>query len=105
MSEKLVAAIVAVGAGESVNVAAVCRNGGVSRKTFYKWVNRYREEGFAGLEDRSRRPLTSPNQTPADVEDAIVRLRKELRDGGMDHGGVYKGLCERRVHHEGGRGL
>ena len=37
MSVKLVAAVVAVGEGEALNVSAVCRQAGVSRKTFYKW--------------------------------------------------------------------
>jgi transposase InsO family protein len=58
----------------------------VSRKTFYKWVARYRAEGLAGLEERSRRPDRSPAQTPVEVEERIVRLRKELHDAGLDHG-------------------
>jgi len=36
-------------------------------------------EGPAGLVERSRRPLTSPRQVPVETEEAIVRLRKELR--------------------------
>ncbi|MEZ5137295.1 MAG: leucine zipper domain-containing protein [Acidimicrobiales bacterium] len=59
---------------------------GASRKTFYKWVKRYREHGMEGLEDRSTRPLSSPNQISGEVEDLIVRKRKELRDAGLDHG-------------------
>jgi transposase len=35
----------------------VCRAFGVSRKTGYKLLSRYREEGSAGLTDRSRRPV------------------------------------------------
>ncbi len=37
------------------SVAALCRRYGVSRKTGYKWLKRYREEGESGLQDRSRR--------------------------------------------------
>jgi putative transposase len=37
--------------------AAVCRRFGVSRRTGYKWLERYREEGVGGLADRSRAPL------------------------------------------------
>lgn len=90
MSVKALAAVVAVGEGErgSVRVSEVCRREGVSRKTFYKWVQRYKDEGLDGLEDRSTRPHTSPNQTAADVEDAVVRQRKELADAGLDHGAV-----------------
>ncbi|HSL56211.1 MAG TPA: IS481 family transposase [Acidimicrobiales bacterium] len=92
MSVKVAAAAVAegqlvVGSGRGeLNVSGLCAAHGVSRKTFYKWVDRYRAEGVAGLEDRSRRPLTHPTQTPAAVEDLVVRVRKELADGGLDHG-------------------
>lgn len=87
MSVKLVAAgVAAVGEGEAVNVSALCREAGVSRKTFYKWVARYEAEGLEGLAERSRRPRRSPGRISADVEDRVVRLRKELRDAGLDHG-------------------
>jgi transposase InsO family protein len=58
----------------------------VSRKTFYKWVGRFDASDPTSLEDRSRRPHRFPNQAAADVEDEIVRLRKELLDAGLDHG-------------------
>src|SRR5262245_51644965 len=88
MSVKALAAVVAVAEGHQLDVSAVCCEAGVSRKTFYKWVGRYRAEGPDGLLERSRRPLRSPNQTAADVEDRVVRWRKELRDAGLDHGSV-----------------
>ena len=37
---------------------------GVSRQTAYRWVKRWREEGEAGLQDRSSRPRHSPNRVP-----------------------------------------
>lgn len=86
MRVKLLAAVVAVGEGEKVNVTQVCAESGVSRKTFYKWVRRYVEGGIDALEDRSTRPRSSPNQIGVEVEDKIVRLRKELSDAGLDHG-------------------
>jgi putative transposase len=49
---------------------------GVSRKTGYKWVGEYEARGLAGLQDRSRRPQSSPHATEADVIDAIVALRR-----------------------------
>lgn len=86
MSVRLMAAVVAVAEGKEVNVTAVCRQANCSRKTFYKWVHRYRDGGLEALEDRSRRPHRSPFQIPVAVEDEIVRLRKELHDAGLDHG-------------------
>jgi transposase InsO family protein len=86
MSVKVMAAVVAVGEGEVLNVSAVCAQAGVSRKTFYKWVARYRSEGMDGLAERSRRPHRSPTRVPPGIEDQVVRLRKELIDAGLDHG-------------------
>lgn len=39
--------------------AESCRLYGISRRTGYKWLNRYRAEGDAGLENRSTRPHSS----------------------------------------------
>ena len=85
---KLFAVIVAVDEGLLVNVARTCAEAGVSRKTFYKWLARYRHGGREALVERSRRPLRSPGATPVEVEDWIVRKRKELDDGGLDCGAV-----------------
>ena len=83
---RAVAAVVAFVGGEEMNVTQVCRDNDIAPKTFYKYAARYRDEGLAGFEPRSRRPLTSPNQTPEEIEDAIVELRKQLADDGHDHG-------------------
>jgi transposase-like protein len=47
-----------------VSVAELCRRFGISRETSFQYLRRYREEGVAGLQDRSRRPHTSPRRTP-----------------------------------------
>ena len=57
--------------------AEVARLFRVSRATVAKWVRRYRQEGPAGLVDRSSRPHTSPRQTPPALVAAIVRARQE----------------------------
>lgn len=88
MSVKATAAAYALDehARESINVAALCRDEGVSRAVFYKYVARVRAEGLDGLEERSRRPRTSPQQVSLEAEELVVRLRKELGDAGLDHG-------------------
>lgn len=73
-------------ASEGVNVSAFCREHGISRETFYVWRRRLRAEGLDGLEARSRAPRTSPGRIRAEVEDAIVGLRKELDGLGVDSG-------------------
>lgn len=49
---------------------------GVSRRTVCKWLKRYREEGEAGLHDRSSRPQRCPHQLSEACEAAIVHLRR-----------------------------
>ena len=82
MDVRLVAAV----SSEQINVARVCRELGISRDAFYRWRNRYRLEGLPGLEPRSSRPKTSPAATPAVVDDAVVALRKQLDEAGLDAG-------------------
>jgi transposase InsO family protein len=67
--------LVAVG----VTITAAALVVGCSRQTASKWVNRVRRG--ESLEDRSSRPRHSPRRTPAAVEEAILRVRAELREG------------------------
>ena len=64
----------------------VARAYGVSKGWVSKLIARYRIEGEAAFDPRSRRPRTSPNATPAATVDLIVRLRKELAERGLDAG-------------------
>ncbi len=84
MDVRLLAAV-SDGVGE-INVAQLCRERGISRQTFYKWRRRFEDAGLAGLEELARTPRTSPQRVGADVEDAIVAMRKELVDLGADAG-------------------
>jgi transposase InsO family protein len=84
MDVKMAAAI--GGAVRTGEVAAFCREHGISRQTFYKWKRRFEAEGLAGLEERSRRPQWIPNRVSLAVEDDIVRTRKHLADFGVDAG-------------------
>lgn len=69
-----------------LNVAATCRELGISTKTFYKYVGRYRERGVAGLFPDSRRPHTNPTRLPTALEEVLVRLRKQEMEQGWDYG-------------------
>ena len=53
----------------------------VSRKTVYKWLERYDEHGLTGLVNLSRRPHESPTQVTAKVEAAIVAARLQWKWG------------------------
>jgi len=60
---------------EGVNFAELCRRYGISRPTGYALVRRYREQGAAGLAERSRRPHTMPTRTAPAMEAAVLAVR------------------------------
>ena len=62
--------------GEGWSVTAAAEAAGVTERTVYRWVQRWRDEGEAGLLDRSSRPHRSPAQLPARKVEAIRALRK-----------------------------
>jgi putative transposase len=57
-------------------IAQVCRDFGVSRKTAYKWLQRYSEDGPSGLESRSTRPHGNRRSPPDEIVRAIVDGRR-----------------------------
>src|SRR5712691_10068468 len=62
-------------------VAEAASAAGVSRSTAHKWVRRYREEGEAGLVDRSSRPRHCPNALPPRTVQAVLHKRATLKRG------------------------
>lgn len=71
---------------DDLNVSEFCRQHGVSRWFFYDLRRRYAEVGEAVLEPGSRAPRLVANRTSVLVEEAIVTLRKELDQQGLDAG-------------------
>jgi putative transposase len=55
--------------------AAVCRRFGVSRKTGYKWLERYGDGGAENLVDRSRAPLHHPQALTEEIAERCVAVR------------------------------
>jgi putative transposase len=56
-------------------MAALCREYGISRQTGYKWLKRYEQLGADGLEESTRRPNASPLATAEDIVMAILEIR------------------------------
>ena len=52
----------------------------------HELVDRCQADGETGLQPRSKRPRSNPNQTTRAVEDEIIALRKQLHDQGLDAG-------------------
>jgi len=57
------------------NVSALCAEHGISRQTGHKWLRRYREQGYLGLSEQSRRPLSAPS-----TSEEMISVVLELRD-------------------------
>ncbi len=58
------------------SVAELCARFGVSRKTGYKWIDRYEADGPAGLMDRSCRPHGCAQQPPEEIVTALLDTRR-----------------------------
>lgn len=59
-----------------MSFAELCRSFSVSRKTGYKWVERYSQEGVEGLRERSRAPLRRPQEVLEEVAEAVIQARR-----------------------------
>ncbi len=69
-------------ASGAVSFSELCRRFSISRKTGYKWLNRYREKGLPGLEDQSKEPSNQPRRTPDKTEALILACRDRYPDWG-----------------------
>jgi transposase InsO family protein len=78
----IITAVVVEGRSKS----EVARDYHVSRYWVQQLVQRYAAEGEAAFVARSRRPHTSPQAVPPEVEEQIIRFRKELSRQGLDAG-------------------
>ena len=66
----------------ALSLSALCRRYQISRKTGYKWLQRYAQEGDEGLHDRSRCPHHQPARSPASVEQAVLKVRQRFPEWG-----------------------
>lgn len=65
-----------------INKSALCKRFDISRKTGYKWSERFNTQGIEGLEDHSRRPHHSTIKTDHTLEQAILTMRDQYGWGG-----------------------
>lgn len=54
----------------------LCEAYNITRETGYYWLRRYQQGGLEALEDRDRAPRQHPNQTPQEIEEAVLELRR-----------------------------
>lgn len=72
---------VSIAQQENIGFSILCKRFGVSRKTGYKWLKRHKERGKEGLSDQSRKPNSSPLETPDEMVQKIKEVRKKHRWG------------------------
>jgi transposase InsO family protein len=87
MEIKYAAVFASVQAGGE-SVTSVCERLQISRKSYYKYLARFCSDGLEGLQPRSRRPLTSPTETPPPMVELIVKARADLAVEGWDNGAL-----------------
>ena len=82
---------------EHRSVSEVARDYHVSRRWVHELLRRFDSEGEVAFAPRSRRPHRSPNAVSGEIEDEIVRLRKELTKKGVDAGAetIHEHLARR----------
>jgi transposase InsO family protein len=73
MDQRLEFSILAARPG--ANLSDLCKRFNITRRTGYKWLDRYEHQGLNGLKDKSKRPDHFPKQTRDDIEQYIVGLR------------------------------
>jgi putative transposase len=61
---------------QTFSITELCQHYQVSRKTGYKWIDRYLTQGPVGLDERSRRPRNYPRETPPHVVEALLEARR-----------------------------
>src|SRR5262245_2627144 len=82
--------------GQELDFSAHCQAYGISRKSGYKWLRRYEEEGMRGLFDRSRAKHTHANQVSEEMMQLLVTLR-----GKRPHWGPKKLVAYLAAKHPG----
>jgi putative transposase len=80
--------------GDGQSVAQVCQDFGISQKTGFKWLRRFRRFGRLGLADRSRAPKSTPHRTDARWLAGIKEQRRKHPSWGAKK--IY--ACLRRSH-------
>jgi transposase InsO family protein len=80
MEQRLEFCLLAMNFGTSFS--DICRRFNISRRTGYKWLDRFLEFGVIGVDDLSRKPKHSPLRTSNEIEEYIVAIRKENPEWG-----------------------
>ncbi len=76
------------------NLSDLCRRYNITRRTGYKWLERYQDQGLSGLTNKSKRPGSFPNQTAEQIEQYVIALRKKDPEWGAKK--LHKIICNHK---------
>ena len=82
----------------ATNMTRLCERFGISRKTGYKWIARFKDEGMTGLADHSRARLTQSQRTPEAVVEKILQLKHNHSEWGPET--IVSALYRSRPDHK-----
>ena len=68
---------VTLATAQGANIRALCRSFGISPQTAYKLLARFKEQGIDGLQERSRKPHSSPRRSSAELESQVLALHEK----------------------------
>jgi len=71
---------------EGTSPSALARTHHISRRWIYELRERFKQGGYQALEPRSRRPHSSPRRVSEEVQNEVLKLRRELASAGHDAG-------------------
>jgi len=74
---------------ECGNAKQVCRHFSISPRTFWFWKRRYDPWDLKSLEDKSKKPKRSPRQTDWDIEQKVLKIKREHPRWGKEKIGLY----------------
>ena len=68
---------VTLATAQGANIRALCRSFGISPQTAYKLLARFKEQGIEGLQERSRKPHSSPRRSSSELESQVLALHEK----------------------------
>jgi len=100
-------------ARENKNITFTCKKFNLSRTIYYKWLRRFSQLGYLGLQDKVKRKSKMPNKIKPDCEAIILnyiinypthgpkRISNELKQQGIviSDTGIYHVLCRKQLNH------
>lgn len=74
------------------NARKACRYFGIGKSSFYRWRDAYQKHGEAGLKNAKSIPMNPANQTPAEIVEKVLYLRRKYHPGLSVSFGIWRAI-------------